>query len=384
MIKWFDSMLMTGLPELTNTQGDLVKMLTGLLVNGANPKTVTTVSYADGVCTLDVGASHGFIINTIVSIQGSVQPALVDNGFKIKSSSATTISFDCPIAVTAETGLMVRYAPLGWTQHFASEGKACFKSSDPQYPAYLRIDDTKDTNVSAEHAKFAVVEICENMTDFDTATWQSPYDANYPLKNRRGAVDTTGWYKWYYAATQAANTDRAVPSNGVRRYVLVGNDTYFWLVVYPYANDQGTSKYAAVYGFALADYGIDTKQVLIATNGEGAPDASKNQPHMSFVNAYTKKGIAPFYDVLSFALPSYLAHASESTSDINMVATNTNIDNSLALLLPIYLYSTALKAKFKGVYLSPNNLGSDLVKTDDGMFKPISLNQPYYLNFKIG
>lgn len=384
MIKWFDSMLMTGLPELTNTQGDLVKMLTGLLVNGANPKPVTTVSYVDGVCTLEVGASHGFLINSIISVQGSEQLAINGKDFKVKTLSATTVSFDCAEAVVAEVGLTVRYSPLGWTQHFATEGKSCFKSSDPKYLAYLRVDDTRDPNVAVNNAKFAAVEICENMTDFDTATWQSPYDANQPLKGRRGSSDTTGWYKWYYAARRASNTDGEQPSFGVRRYALIGDKSYFWLIIYPYTDNEVDSKYAAVYGFALADYGIDTKQVLIATNGEGAPDASKNQPHMSFVNAYTKKGIAPFYDVLSFALPSYLAHTSESASDINMIATNTNIDNSLALLLPIYLYSTALKAKFKGVYLSPNNLGSDLIKTDDGMFKPISLNQPYYLNFKVG
>ncbi len=47
MIKWFDSSLMTGLPVMTNTKGDLVTMLNALLVNGVNSKPVATVAYVD-------------------------------------------------------------------------------------------------------------------------------------------------------------------------------------------------------------------------------------------------------------------------------------------------------------------------------------------------
>lgn len=384
MIKWFDSRLMTGLPDLTNTQGDLVKMLTGLLVNGANSKTVTTVSYADGVCTLEVGASHGFVLHSVVRVQGSTQSALTGKDFRIKALTTTTISFDCSIAVTAEIGLSVRYEPLGWTQYFESEGKACFKSPNPEYPAYLRVDDTKIANVNEQHAKFARVEICENMTDFDSADWQSPYDANYPSLNRAATSESTGWYKWYYAAARTVNADGDTPENGSRRYVLIGDSNYFWLIIYPYVNGGLNSNYGAVYGFAFADYGASTKQALIATNGFGAVGAGRNQPHISFINSYASKGIAPLNDVLSSAMPSYLAGASVSQPDVVLLANSPVIDSSLALMLPIYLSNSGIKAKFESVFLSPNNLGDDVIKTDDGLYKSLNINQSYYLTFGLG
>ena len=174
MIKWFDTKMMKNIPVIANTQGELVAMLNALLVNGFNSKTISSVSYANGFCTLTVGTDHGFVKHSVVNIQGSAQAVLTDSEFRITSITPTTISFKSA-SVNQEVGLTVRYAPLGYTAHFQSEGKACYKSKNPLYTPYLRVDDTKLAGTEPKAAKFATVEICEDMSDFNSVIGgQSP------------------------------------------------------------------------------------------------------------------------------------------------------------------------------------------------------------------
>lgn len=389
MIKWFDSSMMTGLPVITNTRGDLVTMLNALLVNGVNSKPVATIAYTDGVCTLEVGADHGFILNSVVDIQNSSQAALADNDFKIKLVSSTKISFDCPNPVNNEIGVMVRYAPLGFEQHFASDGKACYKSPDPRYPAYLRVDDKTQMTAAPNYSKFAGVEICENMTDFDTATWQSPYDPLYPLQNRQFTTRSTGWFKWYYAAKRLSKVDNTVPTSGNRRYVLIGDETYFWLIVYPYVDAGIDSTFGAVYGFVLVDYGSQVKQALVATDGFGGNDTSVyNNPHISFVNAGSKKSIAPFYGALSFCMPVTIVYAtSNSNSDTGVVSfltSNIAANDGLALQSSINLVDTKVSARFLGVATIDKKSYGAFLKINSRLSKVEDIGQAYSLSFDLG
>lgn len=290
MIKWFDSSLMAGLPELTNTQGDLVKMLNALLVNGANEKPVVTISYADGFCTLEVGADHGFVKHSIVVVRNSSQSVLTNSEFRVLKVTTTTISFKVATNVTNEVGATVAYPPLGFEQHFASEGKSCYKSPNPDYPAYLRVDDTKLSGTASGAAKFAGVEICADMTDFNSSSWQSPYTDIYPTQNRATISDrSNGWFKWYYASSHTNNPDVIPSTEGVRRYIMVGDNTSFWLVIYPYTGND--SKRAEIIGLPLVDFGDKKTQTLVAVNGFGGafgyPHVALSQIATSISNTTT-------------------------------------------------------------------------------------------------
>ncbi len=260
MIKWFSSRAMPNLPVINNTQGELVSMLTALLVNGVNTKSVATVSYADGVCTLEVGANHGFVLHGVVDVQNSSQAVLNGSEFSVSALTPTTISFEVATPVTNEVGLTVRYAPLGYTSHFESQGRACYKSKNPKHTSYLRVDDVKFSGTDVNAAKFAGVEICEDMSDFNTAVGaQSPFEPNYPLQNRQTISGrSNGWFKWYYSATALSftETDRVSPS-GKKDYMLIGDDSGFYLVLYP----DGSSP--VMYGM----YQNDSNTHLLANNG---------------------------------------------------------------------------------------------------------------------
>ena len=312
MIKWFDSKVVTAMPEVTNTQGDLVNMLNALLVNGINFKPIISISHANGVCTLDVGNGHGFVLHSVVDIQGSAQQALIGTEFRVEATTPTTISFSCPTSVINETGLTVRYAPIGWTSHFTSAGRACYKSKDMRYPAYLRVDDVKFSGTATVAAKFAGVEICENMSSFDTVIGaQSPFEPNYPLQNRQTLSGrSNGWFKWYYSAVSgngSLETSVAAPA-GKKNYALIGDESGFYLILYPDGNVP------VMYGV----YHTETNTHLLANNGYSQVPYETRNPldvggyNFCICSLYGFQGmptdnreyVTPVYPFLSVNLPT--------------------------------------------------------------------------------
>lgn len=385
MFKWFDSKKMAGLPEVTNTQGDLIRMLTGLLVNGANAKPVTSITYADSICTLTLGVGHGFITNSVIEIKGSTQSPLTNKEFRVTKSDSTSISFKSAATINNETGVSVSLAPLGFDSFFTSEGQACFKSKDPRYPAYLRVDDTKLPSMSGTSAKFARVEICENMTDFNTATWQSPYDPLIPNKNREDTANSNGWFKWYYSAARNSTPDTTAISNSIHHYILIGDETNFWLVINPYLDEPVGVNQSSVYGFVLADYGSEVKQVLIATDGSGLASASKSAPTESFIANYVKLNIAPLREALSTTAFAMIAQANTSGGNKSAVAlAGITASSDTLIKRPAYIVSDGkAQAEFQDVgVVSSRYAQLSLANGNLSMF--VDVGQSWFLVFDLG
>lgn len=376
MIKWFDSKLMGDkIPVITNTQGDLVKMLNSLLVEGANSRAVTSLAWADGVCTLTVPNNHGFLIDSVIVLDGSSQSVLQGAELRVTSVSATTVSFKCT-AVTNETGLVVRYAPIGWTKHFASEGRACYQSPDPRYPAFLRVDDTKFSGVSASAAKFSSVEICSNMTSFDAADWHEPYSATYPEQNRQSISGrSNGWFKWYYSSAYGATPDDGISPSGTRDYILIGDSTKFWLILYPYS-DAGYKSIGSVVGMPLVTVELTKKQALVAKNGFGL-GASVGLPHLSFT-ADAPSSIIPFFGEMGEGVET----------SINSAVLYPAKD--ILLQSPVFFRESSglkfLSGVFDGVGVVPSKgTATKLLKSDGVLYKLIPMpNNRYDLVFNLG
>lgn len=362
MIKWFDSRVMKGLPELTSNQGDLVKMLTGLLVNGANLKPVTSISYTGGICTLNLGVGHGFVVGGTIDIQGSSQSAINKIEFNITLTTETTISFKCATPVTNETGLIVRYTPLGWTQYFASEGKSCYQSTNPQYPAFLRVDDTTYSGANTSAFRDANVEICANMTDFDTASWQSPYSVSAPLKNRSRVVQSDGWYKWNYAFYAASEPL-------VRQYLLWGDGVSFWLLLFPYGQKNGYRDRCSVVGMPLIDFGGEKIQSLVALDTSLTYDILDGL----LTSTAGAKPVAPYLVERGSSFPTTLTGGAYTMSD-------------LILRYPIFFgREKSLSGSFEGLGTTPSTTPTgSVVRSDGGIYKIISTDDGTNYSIALG
>lgn len=383
MIKWFDSATMPTLKKLNGVKGDLVKVLNETLVFGTATQVITSISYESGECRLNLATGHGFIKNSVVRIGASTQSVINNKEFVVKTAYSTYIIISVDSLVVDEQGVTIKYPPLGFDQHFAATDKACYRSPDPRYPAYLRIDETSGVIATATHAKVATAEICENMTDFDTATWQSPYDPNYPDQNRKTITRSNGWYKWYHATVNTGKSDNTVTPVGERRYVVIGDNTQFWIIIYPYLGAD--AKYGCVYGMPLANYYHTKKQVLIASNSFGPNDTVKNKPHYTFFNAYAKGGIAPFREPLSIAASSALAATTQGDSDVTMFAANITPLYDVIINNPIFILdSFKVAAEFVGVTLSQKVLaGGRILSTTGNKKMVVDVGQPYSLIFDL-
>lgn len=377
MIKWFDSRVMTGLPQLSNTQGDLVKMLTGLLVNGVNSKSIIRINYSNGFCELNIGASHGFIVNSVISIKGSKQTAFLDKEYRIISSTSTTIKFACEHLAVDEIGLTVCYAPIGWDAYFDSADRACYKSKNKKYPAYIRVDDRRFGGTSPNAAKFAGVELCLDMTDFDTASRQTPISGVYPTQNREYIEGrSNGWFKWYYSSGYNQQPDVTANTNTLSNYVLIGDESSFYLITHPYGGDN--SALGGVMGVALVDDGLQESQVLIAKN---QAIFRYSNPHESFMEETT----AETYQTIGFSLSGIPVGTHATHRKISGLIDGKGRSNML-MKSPIYLFNDGkFNSFFKGIEVLPKTLPSaGLVESSQGKYFIADIGLPYQLAFFCG
>lgn len=202
---------MAGAPVLNGTFGALVAVLDACLVNGFNLLTLDSLSVENGVLT-GTKAGHGFIADQVILIAGATQSAL--NGeWTIETTSANTFSARATgIADVAGTGqITVKAAAAGWVKTFSGDGKAVYRSIDPESTGFsVRVDDTYTT--------YARVVGYEEMTDIDTGVGKFPTD----LQVAGGA---------YWRKSPAA-------SNDARSWLLVADSMAFYIV--PNSGSAGT------------------------------------------------------------------------------------------------------------------------------------------------
>lgn len=223
---WYDS-TEAGAPILNNAAGSLLDVLRACLVSGFNLKSVTSILVASGVATVTCDA-HGFsdVYGKLVQISGATEPLL--NGNKqIGGVQLNSFTFPAPgVANGAYTGtISAKRAPLGWTEPHTGVNKAIFSRAVPEATGMLlRIDDTATGVASGTDARVLMVETA---TDVDTYTNSSPSAV-------RIAGGAGAWI--YKGATSAA----------AKRWALVGDDRFFWLILAATASPS-TFSYGACY-----------------------------------------------------------------------------------------------------------------------------------------
>lgn len=236
----------TNAPQLENAYGSMINVLDACLIDGIQIGVVSSLTASGNTVTATFGAAHNLMQYQVIKITGAIQPEF--NGehriLSIPDTSSFTFELAAVPSVTTATGtISASLPPLGWEKPFSSTnetggGKAAYRSLNLLLPSrpFLRVVDELDPAYTATYAKYAKVGIVEDMTDIDTMLGvQAPFDINLPDKNWVGSgsgnTAYNGWSKWFYARSATSSASEAASIvNGVRKWFLVGNSDYFYIV----------------------------------------------------------------------------------------------------------------------------------------------------------
>ena len=235
-VKWMHQG-MAGAPVLTNNWGSLTALLDACLVNGFNLQTVSVITRTDSTATATLTAGHGFTVDQVVLVAGSDQPDY--NGeFTVTAVTSTTVSFTVSgtavTPATTATSLTMKVAPLCFEIAYTGTNKRAYRSPNPRSNRpFLRVDDSLPAGYTTTWAKFGRVTLAEGMSDIDTFVGgRAPWDPAAPTRNEvpsgSGTTMYTGWFKWYYARQNHAETS-GDNGNWARSWVLIGDDRGFFL-----------------------------------------------------------------------------------------------------------------------------------------------------------
>lgn len=237
-------------PVLDNIYGTMLDVLDACLVNGFEVGSVSSLTTSGKTVTATFSSSHNLQKYQVLKITGANQPEF--NGehsiTNVPNSNEVKFELDSAASTTAASGTIVAsLPPLGWEKPFyesnpAGGGKAAYRSTNLLLPSrpFLRVVDELDPAYTGTYAKFAKVGIVEEMTGINEMLGlQAPYNASNPDRNwigtGAGQSVVNGWAKWYYARSYEPNLnsnqyDYAAPANGARKWVVLGNKDYFYII----------------------------------------------------------------------------------------------------------------------------------------------------------
>ncbi|WP_180048659.1 hypothetical protein [Acinetobacter sp. YH12144] len=282
----------TGAPELNNQFGCMLSVLDACLINGFGSQTVSTLTASGTTVTATFGSAHNFMQYQVIKIAGANQTEFNGEHRILTVPNTNTITFQLAAApsVTTATGTISASLPaLGWEKPFSSThasgtgGKAAYRSSNTLLASrpFLRVVDELDPAYNQSYAKYAKVGIVEDMTGIDTMLGaQAPFDVNAPDKNWVATGSSTsvinGWAKWYYAmgGNENSSTNETTPApSGKREWVIVGNDSYFYLFARFHTSNSYTGRmFPYFFGPLDADYS-QTSAIIALHNNKQASDS---------------------------------------------------------------------------------------------------------------
>lgn len=264
-IKWYSSKDLNA-PSLPADWNVLTNVLDACLINGYSSQSFSRVNISDGVAVATFNTNHSFKQFQVIEITGSENTTL-NKEFKILGVSATTVEFLIDLPDAVYTGVMsARLAPLGWSKPFSDAGRGIYRAKNiEKNPFFLRVDGTKDPSYTTAYTKFAKVGILESCLGIDdVAGIQAPFNESSPLRNWKSSGDYHGYAKWKYATIGSEvlyGTEGEQVSAGVRSWILIGDDTSFYLVI----NSSLNSLDESVYGFGSVQTNSTPRPFLLST-----------------------------------------------------------------------------------------------------------------------
>lgn len=224
-------------PSLGNAHGALIGVL-DVLVNGLLLPPLASASANGTQVTLQFSQNHLLKMFQMIELF-SFSPNEINKAYRIIGiPNESTIVIDCDV-VNIESVGNAKLKSFGYEKKYTGLNKAVYRNADEseQYRPFLRVDNSLDPVYLDSYAKYAKVGVLDSCSSIDDVSgMQIPHDPDLPAKNWVGVGSSTtaynGWAKWYYARNSNAysgSADSASPTNGNRKWMIVGDNKGFYL-----------------------------------------------------------------------------------------------------------------------------------------------------------
>lgn len=94
----------TSAPPMAGVIGYFIAILDAFLVNGFNPRNVTSLTVSNNVATATTSTAHGYEIGTVIANSGANESVFNDDFEIIAIPTTTSFTFAVTTALTAATG----------------------------------------------------------------------------------------------------------------------------------------------------------------------------------------------------------------------------------------------------------------------------------------
>jgi len=217
-----------GAPQMTglnSSQGDILKVLDGALINGFNLKTPNSVSAQGGTVVFGFDEPHGYELRQKIRISGADEISL-NGDHRVVAKTSTTVSINT-LGVSVTTGaISMIVAPLGF--------ESIFGAADPMKRAYRSLNPATtrtvlylDCSLPVGHGynagspvKRAMVSLCANMTTLGVQIGSYTDAENNYTTNPNGSL--------FWRQRRGQSPTLAVNTATEARWVIVGSGDYFY------------------------------------------------------------------------------------------------------------------------------------------------------------
>lgn len=255
--KWFTSTQLGSVQMMGADNDGIIKVLDSCLIAGYGLKSPVSVTKDGDNLTLNYGVAHNYLSNQVLLIAGA-DDALLNGEHRIKSLTNNTLTISAPGVLSTTGSISTKLAPLNW--------ESVFGSTDPTRRAYRsrRAASSKrvifvdmSNPVSTHKSKKASISVYGDMQQIGIGVNNMTASLN-----GAGAAGSLFWYQ-----KRGTDTGTAV-QNTVSPWVVVGNDTHFYIMINWADAYYSSSIWRDIYGFGemgiVADNTAQDKTFLIA------------------------------------------------------------------------------------------------------------------------
>lgn len=279
-VRWFHES-MPGAPVLTSGDyGAFLALLKACLIDGFGYQAVDGVVVSGGVATVSISSGNGFVADSVIRLSGAAQ-GLLNDDWRISSTTATSFTFDCPgVPDTTEgASVTIGVAPAkDWQMPFYDSANkiGVFRSAALGATGFFfRLNDS---------AQYRYIDCYESMSDINTGVDKF---TSAIASITFGSSNTTEM-SWFLAADDRCfhfvgdfygHLGRGIPLTFGDMIPIITSDAYFCVIAGPGSTSSTPSNYVGLnrtgainarlarsFSGLLKSYGVVVAQLSVSTS----------------------------------------------------------------------------------------------------------------------